>query len=295
MEDYYKILGVDKSASIEEIKKAYRKLALKHHPDRNAGDKKAEEKFKKISEAYAVLSDPEKKRQYDTVGASGFHQQYSTDDIFRGADFSSIFEGMGGFDNIFSQMFGGGASFGGGGARRRSAPVKGQDVEYSIQIAFEESYRGSERNIDVSLGNGERRQFKMRIPAGVKDGTRLRVAGKGFSSQHPHGPAGDLYVKVEVAPHPLYKRVGNDIEVKTPIRFSDFFLGNFCEVPTLEGVRKVKVPSGVKIGTKIRLRGLGFQEGTHKGDLFAVIDLIVPEHLSDAQLRAIEALREVNL
>src|SRR3989338_3316640 len=141
-DDYYKILGVDKKASVDEIKKAYRKLALEHHPDRNAGNKGAEEKFKKISEAYAVLSDTEKRRQYDTVGASGFHQRYSTDDIFKGADFSSFFDEMGGggFESIFGRMFGGGGQF--RGAQHRQAPSKGQDVEYSLQISFDEAFRG---------------------------------------------------------------------------------------------------------------------------------------------------------
>src|SRR3989338_7446725 len=136
-DDYYKILGVDKKASVDEIKKVYRKLALEHHPDRNAGNKSAEEKFKKISEAYAVLSDSEKRRQYDTVGASGFHQRYSTDDIFRGADFSSIFDEMGGgggFESIFGRMFG----MGGGGGFRGGQSAKGQDVEYSLQVSFDE-------------------------------------------------------------------------------------------------------------------------------------------------------------
>lgn len=290
MEDYYKILGVDKSASIEEIKKAYRKLAMQHHPDRNAGNKASEEKFKKISEAYAVLSDSEKKKQYDTFGSSGFHQKYSTDDIFRGADFSSVFDdmgGMGGFENIFGRMFGGGG---------RRGPVKGQDIEYIMQVSFEEAYRGGERNIDVSLSNGERRQFKMKVPAGIKSGGRLRVAGKGARPPHPQGIPGDLYIRLEVANHPIYTRVGDDIEVKMPVKFSDIYLGNVCEVQTLEGSRKIKVPAGVKMGTKIRLRGLGFpsQHGT-KGDLFAVVDLNVPENLSSAQLEAVEALRDVGL
>lgn len=297
MDDYYKILGVEKKASIEEIKKAYRKLALEHHPDRNAGNKGAEEKFKKISEAYAVLSDTEKRRQYDTVGASGFHQRYTTDDIFKGADFSSFFDEMGGggFESIFGRMFGGGGSFRGA---HQQAPSKGQDVEYSLQISFDEAYRGSERNIDIALSNHERRQFKLRIPAGIKSGGRLRVPGKGAKSGHPRGTPGDLYILVDVAGHPTFTRVGDDIEVKMPVKYSDLFLGNFCEVQTMEGVKKIKVPAGAKIGTKIRLRGLGFAvpgKTSEKGDLFAIVDLKVPEKLTDKQLTAIESLRELDL
>src|SRR5712675_2827357 len=142
MDDYYKVLGIEKSANVDEIKKAYRKLALEHHPDRNKGNKASEDKFKKISEAYAVLSDPEKRRQYDTVGASGFHQKYSTDDIFKGADFGNIFDEMGGFESIFGRMFGGA---GGRGGFQQQAPSKGQDIEYGLQISFDDAYRGSER------------------------------------------------------------------------------------------------------------------------------------------------------
>ncbi len=292
MEDYYKILGVDKSASLDEIKKAYRKLALEHHPDRNAGNKKAEEKFKGISEAYAVLSDPEKRRQYDTVGASGFHQRYSQDDIFKGTDFSSFFDDMGGFESIFGRMFGGG----GGGFQQR-APSKGQDVEYGLQISFEEAYKGVEKAIDVSLSNGERRHFKIKIPAGVREGGRLRVAGKGASAGNSRAKPGDLFVVIHIAPDARFSRVGDDIEVKMPVKFSDIFLGNSCEVQTLDGSRKIKVPAGVKMGTKIRLRNLGFPHvgKATRGDLFAVVDLAIPSKLSDAQLKAVESLKAVGL
>jgi len=295
MDDYYKILGVEKKASVDEIKKAYRKLALEHHPDRNPGNKSAEEKFKKISEAYAVLSDVEKRRQYDTVGASGFHQRYSTDDIFRGADFSSIFEEMGGgggFESIFGRMFGGGFQ------QTQRAPSKGQDLEYALQISFDEAYRGSERSIDIALSNNERRQFKLRIPAGIKTGGRLRVAGKGMKSGHPRGTPGDLYILVEVASHPVFTRVGDDMEVKVPVKYTDLFLGNSCEVQTMEGSKKIKVPAGVKVGTKIRLRGLGFPvpgKTSERGDLFAIVDLKIPGKLTDPQLKAIETLRDSGL
>ena len=297
MDDYYKILGVEKTASDAEIKKAYRKLALEHHPDRNAGDKKAEEKFKKISEAYAALSDPEKRKQYDTVGANQFHQQYSTDDIFRGADFGNIFDDMGGFESILGRMFsGGGGGFGGRGGAAHAA-AKGQDVEYSMPISFEESYRGAERNVDITLSNSERRNFKLKVPAGVKVGGRLRVPGLGASPRQGRGTPGDLFIKIEVTEDPIFRRLGNDIEVDVSVNISDIFLGNTCEVQTPDGIRKIKIPAGVAVATKIRLRGLGFPVvgSAERGDLFAVVTIKIPKKLTTEQKKAMEDIRALGL
>lgn len=294
VEDYYDILGVKKGATDAEIKKAYRQLALKYHPDRNAGDKQAEEKFKKISEAYAVLSDAEKRKQYDTFGSTSFHQKYSTDDIFRGTDFQSIFQefGMGGngFDSIFSQIFGRG--FSGGGPRQQ----KGQDVEYPLTISFDDAYRGCEKQIAFSLSGGVQQNIKVRVPAGVKSGGRLRVAGKGAPSPYG-GSNGDLYVIINIAEHPLYKRVNNHIETPLKLKISDAILGVSTTVDTPEGERRIKVPAGVKAGTKIRLKGLGFPSPTTgaRGDLFAVVELHIPESLNATQLEAVEQLRTVGL
>lgn len=298
MDDYYKVLGVEKSASTDEIKRAYRKLALKFHPDRNRGNREAEERFKKISEAYAVLSDAEKKQQYDTFGASGFHKQYSQDDIFRGADFSSIFDGMNGFESIFSRMFGGGGAGPFQNAQyHQQAPRKGPDVEYTIQISFDDAYSGSERHIDITLQNGEHRKFKVKIPPGIKSGGKLRVRGKGGKT-HPQGQAGDLYIHVDVAKHPLYTRKGDDIEMPLKVKFSDLFLGSSYEVQTPKGSKKIKVPAGVKVGTKIRLRDLGFPihgERSKYGNLYVVLDVDIPKNISDSQRKVIEELRDVGL
>lgn len=294
MSDYYEVLGLKKGAPSGDIKKAYRKLALKYHPDRNAGDQEAEKKFKKISEAYAVLSDDQKRQQYDTFGNQGFHQRYSSEDIFRGADFSDIFGGMGGgAGDIFSKIFGG---MGGGGFGGRPHPVKGQDVEYPIQIGFDEAYRGSEREVSFRLSDGSTRNIKLKIPAGVKEGGKLRVAGKGAQS-HNGGPPGDLFVKVSVAKHPTFSRVEQHVEVSAALKISEALLGTSVELHTPEGEKTIKIPPGVKHGTKLRLKGLGFPSvgGNERGDLFAVINIEIPKNLSDDQKAAAENLAEQGL
>lgn len=316
MADYYKVLGVERGAKDDEIKKSYRKLALKFHPDRNKGDKKAEERFKEISEAYAVLSDPEKRRQYDMVGDASFHQRYSQEDIFRGADFSSIFKefdlgGMGGgpgggqagWDNIFGRIFGGGMGrppqdpSGRGGPGRGQQEIKGQDVEYPLTVGFQEAFAGSERNLSYQLSDGTKHELKLRIPPGARDGAKLRVAGKGASSPYGGAP-GDLLVVIHVAPHPDYVRSGDDVERRLPLKISEALLGAQRGIETLDGLKKVKIPAGVKPGTKVRLKGLGFPVPGGKGlrgDFYVVVDLELPTTLSDAQRSAVEALQSVDL
>ncbi len=303
MADYYKVLDVEKSASDEAIKKSYRKLALKYHPDRNKGDKAAEEKFKEISEAYAVLSDKDKKRQYDQYGDAKFHQQYSQEDIFRGADFSTVFKDfdMGGFDNIFSRIFSGGGGFSGGQAGgfggQQQQQQKGQDAEYPLTIGFHESFTGSERQISYSLGDGSSHNITLKIPAGAKSGAKLRVAGKGLKSPYGGRP-GDLIVVLKVAEHPTFKRVDDDIELGLPLKISEALLGCSIDVETLDGAKKVKIPAGVKPGTKVRLKGLGFPKPGKsgvRGDLYVVIELRIPEKLTSQQITAIESLQSVDL
>lgn len=300
MADYYELLGVKKSASDDEIKKSYRKLAMKYHPDRNPGNKQAEDKFKQISEAYAVLTDSEKRRQYDMFGDQKFHQNFSQEDIFRGADFRNIFTDAG-FDgaDIFSRIFG--AGFGGfGGAQGRGGfgggPVKGQDLEYPITISFHDAFSGADRHISFRTNDGTSRELTIKVPAGVREGGKLRVAGKGANSPYG-GPAGDLYVVVSVAPHPAYSRVGDDIERMISLRLSDALLGCSKDVETMDGTKKVKIPAGVKPGTKIRLKGLGFPlpGKSMRGDFFAVVDYEVPEKLSSKQMDLVRSLAEAGL
>lgn len=294
MSDYYNTLGVKKGASDGDIKKAYRKKAMQYHPDRNPGDKEAEETFKKINEAYAVLSDPKKRKQYDMFGDSNFHQQYSQEDIFRGTDFGSIFEEFGFGDSFFSQMFGGGAAHGGFGRQQRVA--RGQDVEYPLTVSFEEAYEGGEKRVQFQLSGGTSRDITLKVPKGIQTNEKLRVSGRGAPSPNG-GPPGDLYIIVTVADHPQYCRVGSDIETKLNLKLSEAILGTSKELKTLEGIKKLKIPAGVQPGTRIRLRGLGFPilRSQDKGDLYAVVVVDIPQTLSDEQKQLMHNLQESGL
>lgn len=295
--DYYAILGVPKDATAEVIKKAYRKLALKFHPDKNPGDKKAEEKFKEITEAYAVLSDPEKRRQYDQFGEAGFHQRFSQEDIYRNFDVGDIFREFGfGTDDIFSHIFGGPgsrgrATFYGSG---RPQAIKGQDYVMRLSIPFRQAVLGGERRID-SRHAGRVEHLQVRIPAGIETGQKLRVAGKGGESP-AGGPAGDLFLEIEVEPDPLFSREGDDLYVKVQVPFSGACLGTSVDVPTLEGNKRIKVPAGMSSGGKIRLKGFGVPHGRGtRGDLYAVIEVAVPDRLSARQKELLEQLRAEGL
>lgn len=308
---YYETLGVAKSATADEIKKAYRKLALKYHPDKTKGDKASEEKFKEVSEAYAVLSDPEKKRQYDTYGSAGFHQRYSQEDIFRNFDLNDILRqfgfgaGMGGQQhsgftggmggghfNFFNQgsMHGGGC---GGGCQQ---PEKGQDMTYQITVTLDEVLNGSERSISLRK-NGRPEQVSVKIPKGIEEGKRLRLKGKGGASRNG-GPTGDLYLKVEIAEHDVFMREGDDLIVTHYLNFSDICMGGKIEVETLEGKKfKVNVPKGTIDGAKLRIRGYGLPSGPlgERGNLYVKLAVKIPEELNEEQLRIVEQLREVGL
>lgn len=292
--DYYATLGVDKSASESEIKKAYRKLAVKYHPDKNSGDKKAEERFKEISEAYAVLSDTEKKQQYDQFGDSGFHQRYSQEDIFRGADFGDIFGGGMG-DDIFSQLFGGGR----GGQRRsghhRPQPAKGQDYIMRINIPFRQAVSGGERMVNYQH-NGQTEKIQVRVPAGIESGQKLRVSGKGGPSPSG-GKTGDLLLEVTVENDPIFTRDNNNLTVQVVVPFSGLCLGTSANVTTLDGEKRIKIPAGTKNGSKIRLKGHGVaKHGKHAaGDLFAQIVVDIPKTLDDEQQQLLAQLKELGL
>ncbi len=318
--DYYKILGVSRNASQEEIKKAYRRLALKYHPDRNKGNKEAEEKFKEINEAYAVLSDPEKRRQYDQFGSTEFHRRFSQEDIFRDFDFESIFKDLGiGFDlgsffgfgsargrrktfhfdlgDLFSQVFGTSPREDWFEEEVRRGPRQTEprgDVVLELPVTLEEVAQGAEKIISIAP-TGKPERLRVKIPPGIEEGQKLRIRAQGaydFS-----GRRGDLYLQIKIEDHPVFERQGKDILCRKEIKFTEAVFGTTVEVPTLYGkMVKVKVPPGTKGGAKLRLKGLGLPgKDGQKGDQLVEIQIKVPRDLTGDQKKLLRKLAEQGL
>jgi molecular chaperone DnaJ len=311
--DYYEVLGVPRSATEKELKAAYRKLARKFHPDVNPGDKTAEEKFKEVSGAFAVLSDPEKRAKYDRGGHDAFEPGF---DPFQGAtiDFQDL--GLGNLSEIF-ELFG-------GGARRRGAPrraSRGEDLQLEMNLPFGDAIHGTTVEVAIPrakacahcggrgrLGNGApcrvchgagrvnvTERVKTRIPAGIDDAERVRIPGKGNEGVGG-GPAGDAYVSIRVEPHPLFRREGSDLVCEVPVGVVKATLGGDVEVPTLEGRATIKIPAGTRGGQRFRLKGRGVaaRSGRPTGHLYAVIQIVAPRDL-DARTREIfEELARIN-
>lgn len=309
--DYYEVLGIKKESSAQDIKKAYRKLAMKYHPDRNEGDKAAEEKFKKVSEAYAVLSDPEKRKQYDTFGESGFQQRYSQEDIFRGFDLGDILKefglgGMGGnfrastgqgspFEAFFYQSGGPGSSYG-SSQRTAQQPVKGSDLSYEISVTLSEILHGAEKTISLRRENTTE-NVSVKIPKGIKAGQKLRLTGKGSPSPYG-GPPGNLFLLIKEQPHPVFTRDGSNLIIEGHIPYSTACLGSELSVKSLEDKElKVKIPAGIQPNSRLRLKSHGLPVGKTggRGDLYVKIMVDVPKKLSDEQKELIKKLADTGL
>lgn len=356
--DYYEVLGVPRDVSADDLKKAYRKLAVKYHPDKNPGDKSAEDKFKELGEAYDVLSDEQKRAAYDRYGhaafnggmggpstGGGFHDPF---DIFR-----DVFGGGGG-GNIFETFFGGG----GGGRQRRDGPQRGSDLRYAMEITLEDAAHGCEREIEYdrlascgkcsgsgsASGSGkktcrtcggvgqvissrgffqiqqncpdcngagevisdpckscngsglvkERTKVRVKVPAGIEDGSRLRSTGNGNYGVRG-GPAGDLYIVVQIKSHEIFEREADDLHCNMPLSFTTAALGGEIIVPTLEGKASLKVPAGTQNGTTFRLRGKGIKTlgENHHGDLYVHVQIAVPTKLTDEQKAKLKEFAEM--
>jgi DnaJ-class molecular chaperone len=317
--DYYETLGVAQGATEAELKKAYRKLARKYHPDVNPGDKAAEARFKEIQHAYDVLTDPKQREVYDQVGHSGWEQGYRNGGPAPGGpggpDMGDYFRQGGGpggttytwtnvpgdeyqtsgqvndlFEQLFNQGFGGSQSWQSspfGRQGRARVRQKGGDKQHAASISFEDAYRGKE----LKLRDRQGKTFSVKIPAGIDSGGKVRVAGRGEEGLNG-GPPGDLFIVVTVQDHPYFERRGDNIYLDVPVSFTEAALGATIEVPTMDGKVQMKVPPGTQGGAELRLRGKGFPhlQGLGRGDQFARIVIAVPQHLD---VRSRELLREL--
>jgi DnaJ-class molecular chaperone len=293
--DYYATLGVPRTATDKEIRAAFRKLARKHHPDVNQGDKSAEDRFKEINEANEVLGDPEKRKKYDELGPRW--QEYEQweragrpgPNPFSGGDqfgYRTVspdeLEGMFGsrapFSDFFQQFFGGEPDPGGPARGRRRVARRGQDVEGDAEISLDEAYTGSTMTVDMSSAEGPRR-VEVKIPAGIHEGARVRATGQG-SPGRGGGPRGDLFIRVHIRPHRVFTRTGSDLAVRVPTPLATAIAGGTVQVPTLRGTTaQLSIPPGTQNGARLRLRGLGMPHlhGEGAGDLLATVDVRLPQ------------------
>ena len=282
--DFYKILGVTKDVSDAELKKVYRKLARQFHPDSNPDNAKAEAKFKEISEAYSVLSDKAQRAEYDQMRAMGSGPRFTGGQGFPGGGGQGYPGGAAGFEDVFSNLFGGGGGFGGFGG-----PQRGQDLTHRATIDFIDSIKGTTLKLNFDRGGA----VQVKIPAGIQDGQKVKVRGKGSPSPNG-GEAGDLLVIVHVKPHPVFVRDGNNLRVSVPVTFVEASLGATIQVPTLGGEPvKLKVSPGTPNGRVLRVKGKGVESSKGTGDLMATVEIAVPSHLSDKAKKKLEEFNEL--
>ena len=313
--DFYKTLGVSRDASPKEIKKAYRKLAKELHPDRNPGNEEAEERFKDVSVAYAVLADEEKKKLYDEFGEVGLREGFDPEAYHAAAEGVGGFGGAGGFD--FSDIFGGAVRGGrgpgvgggprvgpfrvnledlfggatGGGAYVR-APRPGVDLESEVTIDFREAVLGCTKELSLRSSEGTERTLKVRIPAGVKNVGKIRLRGQGGHGING-GPSGDLVLKVKVRKHPFFSMRGRQLHVRVPVTPLEAYAGAKVSVPTPEGSVTLAIPPGSQNGAKLRMRGKGIEaKGKSRGDLIAHLEVILPKGRSKDVEKALETVQE---
>jgi len=320
--DYYNVLGVDRSASKEEITKAYKRLARKYHPDLNKGAG-SEDKFKELNEAYEVLKDPEKRKRYDMLGANWKHGAPFEPPPGWGSgnvhfEFGGSPGGGSGFSDFFEMFFGGGGpgrgggGFGGGfGGRRgggidlddllgrggfggngpgRQRPARGQDVESTLSIQLEDSFHGSKKAVELSGPTG-RRRYDVKVPRGVRDGEKIRLSGQGMPGA---GEAGDLYLTIRLAPDPRFRLEGDDLITEVEVPAWDAALGCKVDVPTVDGSVTMTLPAGCSSGQRLRLRGKGMpRRAGGQGDLLAELRIVVPKKLSREQRKLFTKLRDL--
>ncbi len=315
--DYYNILGVSKTATKEEIKKAYRALARKYHPDLNPGNKEYEEKFKEVQEANEVLSNEEKRKAYDMFGSAEFRPGGRTTwrragDAPGGApgaggrqyEYTYSGEDFPGFEEIFKDIFGfsGGGEARPGGARSRTEgfrdlfnsardrSARARDIEHQLEMDFDTAIKGGVRDLSISRGS-DMEQITVKIPAGVDNGSRIRVKGKGEASG---GAKGDLYLRIKVRPHPIFRRKGDDIYLEVPVSIYEAALGKKIDVPTIDGSAELKLPAGVQNGARLRLKGKGVTNLKTKarGDQYIEIKLVMPDKISEEEKAKFEELEK---
>lgn len=304
-QDYYSLLGVSRTATAEEIKKAYRRLAMQFHPDKNQGNKAAEEKFKQFSEAYEVLSNDQKRAAYDQYGhaATGGPFSGGGGNPYGGGagyNYSSSSSSGDPFQDIFGEVFGdlfGKGRGGGGGFSSRPKTSKGADLRYTLNLTFEEAAQGCEKSINfVRVRNNveEKANLIVTVPAGVKQSQRLKLRGEGDSGSHG-GPSGDLFVVINIQEHSLFRREGNDCVLELPINFTDAILGAQIEIPTLTGKAALKIPAGTHTGQMFRLKGKGFPKvgGFGAGDMIVKVLVDTPMEITSEQRELIEKLNRL--
>ncbi len=305
--DYYKILGIDKNASQDDIKKAYRKLARKHHPDLNPNDKNAHKVFQQINEANEVLSDPEKRKKYDQYGKDWQHaeqyekarqesaqrgrggspfegyQQYGGQG-FGGGGFSGEFD-EGNYSDFFESIFGGGQ-----GSRKKTSKFRGQDYQATLQLSLEDAYKTHKQTLTVNGKN-----IRITIPAGIEDGQVIKLKGHGAPGVNG-GPAGDLYITFQVTEHPVFRRLGNDLYINANIDLYTAVLGGETIIDTMDGKIKLKVAAGTQNGSKARLKGKGFpvyKKDGESGDLYVTYQVIIPTSLSEKEKQLFTELSQL--